>query len=115
MGLDPWHGPIHEAKKHGAYRALVEADGARSPFPNNYFASGFSNSVLEHIPHVDAVLGRDRACVKAGRAVLFLRAQRTLFFRAFDLAHAWQRLYRMVQKSYARLFMPICRMFGKSD
>jgi len=56
VGLDPWHGPIHEAKKFGAYKSLVEADGARSPFPSNYFASGFSNSVLEHIPHIDAVL-----------------------------------------------------------
>ena len=26
IGLDPWHGPIHEAKKFGAYRGLVEAD-----------------------------------------------------------------------------------------
>jgi len=42
VGLDPWHGPIHEAKKYGAYKALVEADGAKSPFPSEYFASGFS-------------------------------------------------------------------------
>jgi len=56
VGLDPWHGPIHEAKKHSAYKSLVEADGARAPFPSEYFASGFSNSVLEHIPHIDAVL-----------------------------------------------------------
>lgn len=56
VGLDPWHAPIHEAKRRGAYRWLVEADGARMPFPAGFFASAFSNSVLEHIPHVDAVL-----------------------------------------------------------
>jgi len=56
VGLDPWHAPIHEAKRHGAYRYLVEADGARAPMPSGYFASGFSNSVLEHIEHIDAVL-----------------------------------------------------------
>jgi len=56
IGLDPWHGPIHEAKKFGAYKSLVEADGAKSPFPSDHFASGFSNSVLEHIPHIDEVL-----------------------------------------------------------
>jgi SAM-dependent methyltransferase len=56
VGLDPWHGPIHEAKHYGAYRGLVEADGAKSPFPNNHFASAISNSVLEHIPHLDSVL-----------------------------------------------------------
>ena len=27
VGLDPWHGPIHEAKKFNAYDSLVEADG----------------------------------------------------------------------------------------
>src|SRR6202142_1472714 len=63
VGLDPWHAPIHEAKKHGAYRSLVEADGAYSPFQDNYFASGFSNSVLEHIPHIDAVLEEKRGGV----------------------------------------------------
>jgi len=71
VGLDPWHGPIHEAKKHGAYHALVEADGARSPFPSNYFASGFSNSVLEHIPHVDAVLADTARVLKPGAPFYF--------------------------------------------
>src|SRR5512141_2638845 len=56
VGLDPWNGHIHEAKKCGAYKACGESDGAKSPFPSEYFASGFSNSVLEHIPHIDAVL-----------------------------------------------------------
>jgi SAM-dependent methyltransferase len=64
VGLDPWHGPIHEARRFGAYRSLVEADGARTPFPANYFASGFSNSVLEHIPHVDAVLAETARVLK---------------------------------------------------
>jgi len=56
VGLDPWAGPIHEAGKRGAYSLLVQADGARSPFPAGYFASAISNSVLEHIPHIDDVL-----------------------------------------------------------
>jgi SAM-dependent methyltransferase len=64
VGLDPWHGPIHEAKKFGAYKSLVEADGAKAPFPSGYFASGFSNSVLEHIPHIDAVLAETARVLK---------------------------------------------------
>ena len=56
VGLDPWTAPLHEAGQRRAYRLLVRADGARSPFPDSFFASAFSNSVLEHIPHVEAVL-----------------------------------------------------------
>lgn len=71
VGLDPWHGPIHEAKKYGAYNSLVEADGAHSPFPSNHFSSGFSNSVLEHIPHIDAVLADTARVLKPGAPFYF--------------------------------------------
>jgi ubiquinone/menaquinone biosynthesis C-methylase UbiE len=62
VGLDPWHGPIHEARLRGAYRSLVEADAARTPFPDGHFASGVSNSVLEHIPHIQQVLNETARC-----------------------------------------------------
>ena len=71
VGLDPWHGPIHEAKKHGAYRSLVEAEAAHSPFPNSYFSSGISNSVLEHIPDIDAVLAETARVLKPGAPFVF--------------------------------------------
>lgn len=71
VGLDPWHAPIHEAQKHGAYRLLVEADGAFSPFPDGHFASGFSNSVLEHIPHIDAVLAETARVLRPGAPFYF--------------------------------------------
>jgi SAM-dependent methyltransferase len=70
VGLDPWHGPIHEAKRYGAYYTLIEADGARIPFPGNYFASAFSNSVLEHIPHIDDVLKETARVLKPGAPFL---------------------------------------------
>jgi len=71
VGLDPWHGPIHEAKKFGAYQSLVEADGARSPFPSAYFSSAVSNSVLEHIPHIDAVLAETARVLKPNAPFYF--------------------------------------------
>jgi SAM-dependent methyltransferase len=71
VGLDPWHGPIHQAKKYGAYCGLVEADGARSPFPNDYFASAISNSVLEHIPHIEVVLAETARVLKPGAPFYF--------------------------------------------
>ena len=71
VGLDPWHGPIHQARRYGAYRGLVEADGAKSPFPNDYFASVISNSVLEHIPHIEAVLVETARVLKPGAPFYF--------------------------------------------
>lgn len=64
VGLDPWHAPIHEAGRRGTYDLLVEADGARTPFAEATFASAFSNSVLEHIPHIDAVLADVRRVLR---------------------------------------------------
>lgn len=56
VGLDPWWDPLLEARTRNAYRMLVRSDGAKVPFSDGYFASVVSNSVLEHIPHIDAVL-----------------------------------------------------------
>ncbi len=71
VGLDPWHGPIHEAGRRGTYHMLVEADGAFAPFAEGHFASAFSNSVLEHIPHIDAVLKDVARVLKPGAPFYF--------------------------------------------
>ena len=52
IGIDPSRAPIHEAKRRQTYHLLTEADAGKMPYPDRYFASAFSNSVLEHIPHV---------------------------------------------------------------
>ncbi len=71
VGLDPWREPIHEAKGRNGYRSLVQADGSRSPFPTAYFSSGFSNSVLEHIPHINAVLAETARVLKPAAPFYF--------------------------------------------
>ncbi len=71
VGLDPWHGPIHEAARYGAYRSLVEADAAHTPFPRAHFASAISNSVLEHIPHIDEVLVETARLLQPGAPFIF--------------------------------------------
>ena len=71
VGLDPWHGPIHEAKGYGKYNILVESDGGTMPFPDGYFSSAFSNSVLEHIPHVDLVVRETSRVLKPGAPFVF--------------------------------------------
>jgi ubiquinone/menaquinone biosynthesis C-methylase UbiE len=71
VGLDPWTGPIHEAGTRGVYEVLTEADGAQMPYPDAYFGSALSNSVLEHIPHLDAVLVETARVLKPGAPFVF--------------------------------------------
>lgn len=56
-GMDPAAGVLREARQRGAYRVLVQALGDALPYADGTFATVVSNSVLEHIPGVDAVLG----------------------------------------------------------
>jgi SAM-dependent methyltransferase len=71
VGLDPWWTPLLEAKQRAAYRLLVRSDGAKVPFPDGYFASVVSNSVLEHIPHLDEVLAEIARVIRPGGRFVF--------------------------------------------
>lgn len=71
VGLDPWWAPLRESRDLEAYRLLVQADGARSPFRDGEFASAVSNSVLEHIPHVDQVAAEVNRILKPGGLFVF--------------------------------------------
>jgi len=71
VGLDPWAGPIRQAARAGGYMSLVQADGGRMPFPAGHFASALSNSVLEHIQHVQAVLAELQRVLKPGAFFVF--------------------------------------------
>jgi len=71
VGIDPWWGPLQEAKTRGAYQLLIRSDGAKIPFPDAYFASVVSNSVLEHIPHLDQVLEEVARVVQPGGRFVF--------------------------------------------
>jgi SAM-dependent methyltransferase len=62
---------MREAQKRAAYRFLVQADGAGMPFRAGSFTSAISNSVLEHIPHLEAVLGELARVLKPGADFVF--------------------------------------------
>jgi SAM-dependent methyltransferase len=102
VGLDPWHALIHEAKKFNAYKSLVEADGARSPFPSEYFASGFSNSVLEHILHIDAVLAETARVLKKD-APFYFCVPNTRYLSELSIS-------RVLGKAYTEWFRKISRV-----
>lgn len=71
IGLDPSGASLREAKLWGAYRQLVQAQGDRVPLPSGYFASAISNSVLEHIPDLQAVLTEAARVLQPGAPFLF--------------------------------------------
>ncbi len=71
VGVDPWQGPLREARVRGAYHGLAQADGARLPFPDGYFASAVSNSVLEHIPQLETVLDEIGRVLCSGAPFVF--------------------------------------------
>jgi SAM-dependent methyltransferase len=71
VGLDPWTRPIHQAARGGGYRSLVQADGEKIPFPEAYFASAVSNSVLEHIARIESVLAELRRVLKPAAQFIF--------------------------------------------
>ncbi len=70
-GIDPWTGPVREAAQRGGYRLVTQSYGDRLPFEDSYFSSAVSNSVLEHIPDVDAVVCEINRVLKPGALFLF--------------------------------------------
>jgi SAM-dependent methyltransferase len=71
VGIDPWTGPVHLARKAGGYRLVVQGNGNQLPFCDGYFSSAISNSVLEHIPDLDPVLVEMARVMKPGGLFLF--------------------------------------------
>lgn len=102
VGLDPWSGPIHEAGRRDCYHLLVQADGAQSPFTNGYFASAFSNSVLEHIPHIENVLADIARVLKQG-APFYFCVPNERYLSKLSISH-------VLGKGYAGWFRKISRV-----
>jgi SAM-dependent methyltransferase len=71
VGLDPWRDPNAHAAQYGGHKTLVQAYGDAQPFPDGAFASIISNSVLEHIDGIDAVLVDAARTLRPGGWLLF--------------------------------------------
>jgi SAM-dependent methyltransferase len=71
LGVDPAVKPTREAKRRGAYRLLVLADGTGLPCSNGSFASAMSNSVLEHVERLEEVLAEVWRVLKPGAPFAF--------------------------------------------
>ncbi len=71
LGLDSAFNPTYEAKRRGAYKFLVVAEGERLPCANGSFASAVSNSVLEHVDRLEEVLSDIRRVLQPGALLVF--------------------------------------------
>jgi SAM-dependent methyltransferase len=71
IGVDPDLAIMREAQWRDAYHILIQADGGQLPLPDASIGSAFSNSVLEHIPHLDTVLHEVGRVLKPGAPFLF--------------------------------------------
>jgi SAM-dependent methyltransferase len=111
VGLDPWWGPLQEARARGHHALLNHADGARMPYADDAFATVVSNSVLEHIPDVEPVIaevarvlrpgGWFHFCVPGPNFRRFLSAARALdALRLKGLAEAYRRLFDRISRHY---------------
>ncbi len=109
VGLDPWHAPIQEAGRRSIYSLLVEADGSAQPVPNDTFASAFSNSVLEHIPGVDAVLDELARVMRPGAPFYFCVPNQN-FLPTLSIAQFFNRIgLRSLARAYMDFFNRISR------
>lgn len=111
VGLDPWWGPLQEARQRHSYGLLTHALGAHMPFSEHAFSTVVSNSVLEHIPEVDPVLeevarvlkpgGWFHFCVPGPNFRAFLSVARVLdAVRLRYFAEAYRRLFDRISRHH---------------
>jgi SAM-dependent methyltransferase len=111
VGLDPWTGPVHRASKLGIYDLTVQGSGDRMPFEAETFNSAISNSVLEHIPDVEAVLKDVGRVLKPGSLFLFCVPNHNFLnnlsvsnfldkISLHGLADAYRRFFNRISRHY---------------
>lgn len=109
VGLDPWPGPMKEARRRGTYQMHVLGEGAKIPFADGSFRTVTCTSVLEHISIIPPVLSEVARVLNAGGIFIFCVPNHRfpeslwgrLFFEKIGL-HKWG-------VAYSRLFNRISR------
>lgn len=109
VGIDPWLPSLRQARDHGAYSSLAQAQGAQMPFPDDHFASAISNSVLEHIPDLQPVLDETARVLRPGGLFLFCVPNHR-WPEHLSIAATFRRLgLKRLANIYTRLFTRISR------
>jgi len=111
VGLDPWWKPLRQTARRGGYRITVHGFGDRMPFSDGYFSSCISNSVLEHIPDVEAVLYEVARVLKPGSPFVFCVPNHQ-FLQTLSVSRFFDRLgLRMLAEAYRRFFNRVSRHY----
>jgi len=109
MGIDPWTAPVFEAGQRGGYRLTVQGYGDCMPFADAYFGSAVSNSVLEHIPGLDATVMEIGRVMKPGALFLFCVPNHQ-FLPNLSIGNFFDRIrLRKLGDAYRRFFNTISR------
>lgn len=109
VGIDRSHEALLEAKQRAGYRCLVVADGSRLPFPECHFGSVVSNSVLEHVDDLEAVL-RDIARVVKSGAPFYFTVPNPRYRSELGLPAVLNRLgLKALARAYSGWFMRMSR------
>jgi SAM-dependent methyltransferase len=111
VGIDPWLEPLREAKLRDAYDHVIMNQGAILPFPDSYFATVISNSVLEHIEHLQPVLEEVARVLKPGEQFLFCVPNHQ-FLSTLSIGRFLDRLgLRKIAQRYRTWFNKISRHY----
>jgi len=115
VGIDPWSGPIRLAHHRRAYHLAVHGLGGQMPFPDDYFSSAVSNSVLEHIPDLQPVLSELRRVLKPGARFVFCVPNHQ-FLPNLSTAALFDRLgLKTLAQAYRNFFNRISRHYHCDD
>lgn len=111
VGLDPWWHPLLESKRDHAetYRGLIRADGAQIPYASGHFGSAVSTSVLEHIPHIQAVLDEIGRVVRPGGLFVFCVPNQRFTDHLLMVQFFHKLGWSAAEKWYGRFFNQIAR------
>jgi SAM-dependent methyltransferase len=111
VGFDPALVSLKEASHFQAYELLVNGMGDRIPCEKESFASVVSNSVLEHIPDVDAVL-LDIWRILKPDGKLVITVPNDNFTKNLSIARFFDRIgIKPLAAWYRRLFNKISRHY----
>lgn len=108
-GIDPLFKSLLEANGYSAGKILICSTGDRLPFPDGYFNSVISNSVLEHISDLAPVLFEVKRVMKAD-AVFVICVPNDNFTQNLSIARLLKKLrLSKLKVFYQRLFNKISR------